>query len=641
MISEHLNISEAERTLHKFWGYPAFRPGQKEIIEAVFQGSDVLALLPTGGGKSLCYQIPALMMDGLTVVISPLKALMSDQVSNLKQRGIAAELINSNLSEAEINTIIDRVAMNKIDLLYVAPERLLSEKFTALLEHIKIALIAVDEAHCISEWGHDFRPAYAKIADIRKLTSAPMLALTATATPKVQDQISSALKLYQPKRIIGSYVRPNLSYRKKCSNSKHKDLLELLSAKSQSAIVYVTTRRSCNELAKFLRDNGLPADAYHAGLTTLEREAVQEKWTQSATHIMVATNAFGMGVDKANVRLVVHWNTPMSPEALFQEAGRAGRDGEPAENILLWNEEDILSLKKHPQLLSPAEDLYQCYLKLCNYYSISKGELRSSSTPFRMAEFCTRYKLPQLLVFNTLESLQKNGVFSISNLEYLQSRAQLRISYKELREMEGSNDEMHSVLETLVRSYNALNEGLVIIDEPLIAMRSNLTVARCVELLKLADHNAWIKYLPAAKYQWLSQLMPRQDNFVRSLIIKNHKRQLLIRKEKSQAMINYLQQTERCNALWMLDFFGESGTQNCGKCEICERMQHDPERSPKSIKKDLLAHLKKEGPCSLDELERELGMDRLSLAGVVRKMISSGQVKINQQQKLEYTDEIQ
>ncbi len=437
--------------LKQYWGYGKFRPLQADIIANVIAGKDVLALLPTGGGKSLCYQVPGMCMDGLTIVVSPLIALMKDQVEQLLQRGISAVSVHSGLSYREIDIILNDAMAGKLKFLYLAPERLQTDIFQARFPQMPVNLVAIDEAHCISQWGYDFRPSYMEIAKIRELKpDVPFIALTASATLKVREDILQNLALKSPTVFVKSFARDNLTFAVRKVENKHSKLLEIISKLQGTGLVYCRSRKTTQEVAKLLQSQGMSADYYHAGLVSAMRSQKQEDWIGDKIRIMACTNAFGMGIDKAEVRFVVHWDIPDSPEAYYQEAGRAGRDGKPAFAVLLYQEKDLLELKEWKEKAWPDEKtIRQVYQSIANYYKIAVGSHQMAALDFDLEQFSRKANISAVKVFHSVKKLEDESYILLTDGFYQPSRFMFAVTNKELYELQVANGHIDSIVKIL------------------------------------------------------------------------------------------------------------------------------------------------------------------------------------------------
>ena len=487
-------------TLKKYWGYDSFRPMQKEIITSALEGKDTLAILPTGGGKSICFQVPAMMRDGICIVVSPLISLMKDQVENLCSHGIRAMAVYSGMSFRDIDIALDNAIYGSYKFLYVSPERLHTEIFRVRVAKMKVNYLVVDEAHCISQWGYDFRPDYLKIKDLRSiLPDVPVIALTATATRFVAEDIMKQLGFAQSNMLVSGFERPNLKYVIRESENKLGQLLKLCHGVEGSGIVYVAKRKSAEDVAQFLVSQGIDAAAYHAGMNGKVRADIQQEWKSGAKRIIVATNAFGMGIDKGDVRFVAHYEMPASPEAYFQEAGRAGRDGKQAYALLLWNESDLARLKKTGQAAFPPLDyIKDVYQKVFAYLGIPYEEGAMSSRKFDLEKFCREYKLFPASAYYAIKYIEMSGYWSLTEEIDIASRINMLVEREALYSQQLSRD-LDTLLNVLMRMYPGLFGGYITIDEEKIAATGHYSVLSVEAKLKMLDARRVLKYIPKVK----------------------------------------------------------------------------------------------------------------------------------------------
>ena len=560
--------------LHTYFGYDAFRPMQAEIIDSVLAGNDTLALLPTGGGKSLCFHVPTLVMaagdseqEGLCLVITPLIALMKDQVSNLRQRGILAAAIYTGMSREEQRTAFDNCLYGPYRFLYVSPERLESEEFLRRVIQLPICLIAVDEAHCISQWGYDFRPSYLRIAEIRNVLDVPVLALTATATPEVVEDIQQQLGFKQPNVFRTSFARENLHYVVRRTDDKQQQLLHILQRVQGSAIVYVRNRIRTRELSEWLMANGQSADHYHAGLPASERHAKQQAWKNGQTRIIVCTNAFGMGIDKPDVRLVIHYDLPDSIEAYFQEAGRAGRDGEQAWCVLLYSPRDkAVVLQRIPNNYPPVEDVERVYQLLCDYLTIGLGSGRDATFALDVEQFCTDMHLPFLTTYSALQLLTNAGYITYSDEQDLQPRVRIMLDKEDLYHLDESPFQ-ERLLGALMRRYSGIFTDTQFIHLPRLAEDLGSTEFAVNSSLVAIAKQHIIRYIPAQRVSMVHFPVPRQAEVRLSARVYADRRQVFA--DKLRAMIEYADNDHYCRSQLLLGYFGEPDAPLCGTCDIC------------------------------------------------------------------------
>ncbi len=556
--------------LQEYWGYGSFRPKQQEIVDAALDGRDVLAILPTGGGKSVCFQVPAMMREGLALVVTPLIALMKDQVQNLNDRGIKALCVNAGMSHREVELALNNAAYGDFKFLYVSPERLGTRLFRNYLQAMDISFIVVDEAHCISQWGYDFRPDYLEIGKLRELVDAPVIALTATATPQVADDIMERLRFEDKCLIKSGFERPNLSYLIRKCEDKPGQLLSICANVPGTGIVYVRSRRKTEELAAFLNSNGISASFYHAGLGQDARNDRQEQWKSGRIRVMVCTNAFGMGIDKPDVRFVVHFDVPDSPEAYFQEAGRGGRDGKRSYAVLLWNGTDVKRLHQIETLSFPSlEFIEDIYHKVHIFYEIPYDTGAGRQLKFELDEFCRHFKLQRQSVYYAMVYIERTGHWTLSEDVDISTKVQIMTDRNDLYDMEFADPKMSQLLETLMRKYTGLFSYPVPVDEDFVAGRIGVTVSRFRQLLYLLSVEHVIKYIPddhaTVLYLQHERLRPKNLNLdpARYEFLKNSSH------DRMQKMIGYISEEDTCRSSYLLEYFGQSESEACGTCDIC------------------------------------------------------------------------
>lgn len=559
------------QVLLHYWGYSSFRPVQEDIIRSVLEGRDTLALLPTGGGKSLCFQVPGLMIDGVTLVITPLIALMKDQVENLRKRKISAEAIYSGMTPRETDLAMNHVLHGQIKFLYISPERLLTSRFQTALDHIKVGLIAVDEAHCISQWGYDFRPPYLRIAEIRqRLPGVPVIALTATATKQVVSDIQDKLAFQSSNVFERSFERKNLAYVVFREENKLQRLLKICSNVPGTGIVYVRNRKKTREIAEFLIQNRIRADYYHAGLTPAERERKQDAWKNGTLRIMVSTNAFGMGIDKPDVRFVVHLDLPESPEAYFQEAGRAGRDEKKAYAVLLYEEADILDARHNIELSFPAVEIIRnVYRALGNYYSLIPGTGRDLVAEFDLADFCNNYHFKPVVVFNALHFLEREGYIALNAAFETNSKLLFNIQKDKLYQFQVENAFWDPLIKTVLRSYGGVFTEPVAINEQELAQRLSVSREVVVSWLHQLHKLEVLTYIPQTdkpRLTFSSELVKASDLTISPQIYDERLKEALRRLE---AVISYAGSSSHCRSQLLIKYFGQTDTRRCGICDVC------------------------------------------------------------------------
>ncbi len=605
--------------LHRYWKYDSFRPLQAEIVDSVVQGHDTLALLPTGGGKSLCYQLPALLREGVCLVVSPLVALMKDQVQHLCDRGLKAACIVSGMGGNESRAVLYNAIAGELKFLYVSPERLQQRMFIEHLRQMKVGLIAVDEAHCISQWGYDFRPSYLHIAEIRTHhPTAPLIALTATATREVEEDIRQRLLMHDCHSFRGSFLRPNLVYKVWHGGDKNNYLIDLLSGIEGGGIVYVRNRRMTQALADMLSSKGIPAISYHAGLETAERDNRQRMWMQGRCRVMVATNAFGMGIDKADVRFVVHYDLPDSVEAYFQEAGRAGRDGEAAEAVLLCETSDVSKLEHNLDVDFPSvKYIRNSYRALCNYYKLPMGSGADTQYDFDLAEICGMYNFEVRRFYSACRFLEREGLIAIPEREETSSTLYIPIKRDELYRFQLNHMAMGNLLQTLIRLYPGLSSVATPIDERKVASRCFMEVNEVSSLLMKLHEMHVVEYRPCPTKPQILFLSPRINENDLYLSDENYSLLYQHAHRRMEAMIRYATNDKVCRNRQLLAYFDEQAPDDCGRCDVClsKREEQLPslEETVKSLLsrgamtvKELLLQLEKAGYADAVEEVRQL-----------------------------------
>ena len=557
--------------LKQHWGYDSFRSLQEEIIISISEGKDTLGLMPTGGGKSITFQVPALAMEGICLVVTPLIALMKDQVENLKQKGIKALAIHSGLTYNEILTALENCIYGGFKFLYLSPERLATELFLKKLPFLNVNILAVDEAHCISQWGYDFRPSYLKIAEIREhIPDVPVLALTATATPIVVEDIQEKL-LFKEKNVFRkSFERPNLAYVVRHAENKQEQLLKILESVKGTSIVYTRNRKKTREYAQYLMQKGITADYFHAGLTQKTKDQKQEKWKNNQTRVIVSTNAFGMGIDKADVRTVIHTEAPDSLEAYFQEAGRAGRDGLKSYAVLLWSAIDKAQLNRNIATSFPElEIVKKVYDSLGNFFTIAVGAGFDKTFDFNMGQFCHNYGFNIGNVLNSLKILQGAGYISFSEDVDIPSKVKMLTDNLELYKFQVANSQYDLYIKTLLRTYTGLFTEYACIDEEVLAKRMELTRNDVYNAFKELSRYGIMHYIPQRQTPLITYLERREETRFLSFPPEIYKERKEIHKKRVNAVIDYATKKHICRSRFLLDYFGQKESENCGKCDVC------------------------------------------------------------------------
>ena len=565
-----VNGNTPVEVLQEYWGYESFRPMQEEIVRTALEGRDVLAILPTGGGKSVCFQVPAMMREGIAIVVTPLIALMKDQVQNLTDRGIKALCVNAGMSRREVELTLNNAAYGDFKFLYVSPERLGTQLFRNYLSEMNVSYIVVDEAHCISQWGYDFRPDYLQIGDIRKLVDAPVIALTATATPQVAEDVMERLGFEDKCLIKSGFERPNLSYIVRQTEDKLGQLLNICNSVAGTGIVYVRNRKKTEELAAFLASNGISSSFYHAGLGSDSRSDRQARWKDGNIRVMVCTNAFGMGIDKPDVRFVVHFDVPDSPEAYFQEAGRGGRDGKRSFAVLLWNSSDVKRMRQIATVSFPSlEYIEDIYHKVHIFYDIPYDSGVGRQLKFDLDEFCRKFKLQRASAYYAIVYIERTGHWTLSEDVDISTKVQVRVDRNELYDLSLPDPKMAILLETLMRRYTGLFSYPVPIDEDFIASRIGVQVPELRQLLYKLSLEHIIRYVPCdhatVLYLHHDRLRPKNVDLDPARYDQLKSSSM----ERMQKMIDYVSEDDVCRSAYLLEYFGQTETADCGTCDIC------------------------------------------------------------------------
>ncbi|MBQ9138070.1 MAG: RecQ family ATP-dependent DNA helicase [Alistipes sp.] len=614
--------------LGQYWGYDSFREGQYEIISSVLSGYDTLALMPTGGGKSITYQLPTLASDGLCIVITPLIALMKDQVDRLRQRGISAVAIHSGLSKRKIDIALDNCVYGDVKFLYVAPERLNSDIFRLRARRMNISLIAVDEAHCISQWGYDFRPAYLHIKSLRELhPDVPVLALTASATDEVARDIMENLDFDEHRTIRTSFTRPNLSYVVRHVEDKDEQLMRIVGSVQGAGIVYVRKRETAERLCEFLKQQGVSASFYHGGLPNEERSIRQEEWVSGKVRVMVATNAFGMGIDKSNVRFVVHYTMCDSMESYYQEAGRAGRDGERSYAVLMVSPDDrqILS-RRLDSTFPPIEQVKALYEKICSYLMIALGDGAGHSYAFNIQEFCRHERLFPTTVLGAIDLLERNEYLSYLDVADNPARLIFKVGRDDLYKYKMS-ELVDGVVRTLLRMYNGLFTEFRAIDEEYIAAAGGYTREQVHLALKDLWRSQIIRYVPANSLPMIymnEERLPLSSLYI-SPRSYGHRREQMQRRFDS--MVAYAEDSKQCRSVTLARYFGDTSATECGICDVCLARKREPKNE--EALHSLILEVLQSGGVSLREIARRVPAQTKTITDMIYRMLESGEVTID------------
>lgn len=642
--------------LKEYWGYDGFRPMQEEIITAALEGKDVLAIMPTGGGKSVCFQVPGLMREGITLVVTPLIALMKDQVQNLNDRGVRALAIHAGMSRHEVDLALNNAAYGDYKFLYLSPERLGTQLFRSYIDVLDVSFIVVDEAHCISQWGYDFRPDYLRIGELRERIDAPVIAVTATATPSVAQDIMERLGFKEKLLLKSGFERPNLSYIVRQVEDKYSQILNVCNGVPGTGIVYARNRRKCEELSEFLRAQGVSASFYHAGLGGQARAERQAAWKSGAVRVMVCTNAFGMGIDKPDVRFVVHYDLPESPEAYFQEAGRAGRDGKRSFAVQLWNSVDVRRAKQIEDVSFPSleyiEDVYQ---KLHAFFEIPYDTGMGRQLKFKIEDFCKRFGLQRAPAFYALKYLERTEHLTYSEEVDIPTKVRINVDRKSLYDVELADQGQANVLEALMRSYTGIFSFLQQIDEEYVARRAGQTVPQLRQSLYGLSLAHVISYVPTDHSDVVvlhhDRLRPGNVNLMPS-------RYAMLRESfhaRAEAMLEYVSETSECRSRYLLRYFGQTETADCGTCDVCRARRaaapvHEPvegtdkpeEKFPPNppartlqqmTRRKLIEYIdRKDGKYSIEDIVAEFGNPSKNYSpdflDILRQLIDDGDVPV-------------
>ena len=618
--------------LKQYWGYDSFRGIQEEIIKSIGEGRDTLGLMPTGGGKSITFQVPALAKDGLCIVITPLIALMKDQVQNLRQRGIKAVAIYSGMTRQEILIALENCIFGNYKFLYISPERLDTDIFKQKLRAMKVNMITVDESHCISQWGYDFRPAYLKIADIRELLpGVPLLALTATATPDVVQDIQSRLKFREKNVFRMSFERKNLAYIVRKTDNKTAELLHILRRMPGSAIIYVRSRRRTKETTELLTHEGITADFYHAGLDNAVKDIRQKRWQDGECRVMVATNAFGMGIDKPDVRLVIHLDLPDSPEAYFQEAGRAGRDGEKAYAVILYSKSDRVTLHKRiPDTFPDKDYIKKVYEHLQYYYQMAMGDGLGCTKEFNLEEFCRKFKHFPVPADSALKILTQAGYIEYTDEQDNASRIIFTIRRDELYKLREMGNETEALVQTILRSYTGLFTDYAYISETALSLRTGLTRQQIYNVLMSLSKRRIIDYIPRKKTPYIIYTRERVELnhlHISPAVYEERKERY---EARIRAMVDYVTSETACRSRMLLRYLGEKNENNCGQYDVClsGHPAHElPTDTFEKLKKELLTILQ-EQVLTPAEVAEKTEADRDLLSHAIQYLLEEGEIKI-------------
>ena len=621
-------MPEAQEILLKYWKHDSFRPLQKEIIDSVLGGQDTFALLPTGGGKSICFQVPSMMQEGICLVISPLIALMKDQVANLQKRGIKAIALTGGIHTEEIIDLLDNCQYGNYKFLYLSPERLQSEWILERIKNLPINLIAIDEAHCVSQWGHDFRPAYLKISELKKhFPKIPFLALTATATPRVIEDIKTELGLKDPKLFQQSFERKNIAYMVFEVEDKLYRVEQILRKNPQPSIIYVRNRKSCLNISTQLESLGFKATYYHGGLSTKEKDKNMQLWMSQQAQVIVATNAFGMGIDKDNVKTVIHTQLPENLENYYQESGRAGRNGEKAFSVLLFNNSDANQTEQ--QFLSILPDkkfLKTMYVKLCNYFQIAYGEGLDESFSFKMNHFCHKYDFPTLKTYNALQFLNQQGIITMSQEFSEKITLQFLIESKEVIRYMSLNPNEEEIILAILRTYPGVYEMKTPFNLSLIAKKSHHTEEQITAVLEKLKEKEIIEYKSKNNDATILFNEVREDDLTINRVSKYLEKQNKLKEEQLLSVLHYIKENKTCKNRLILAYFGEETNSNCGVCSYCIT-QKGKITETDSIA-DKILHLLKTAALTSREIQTEIKLDANDIILVLQELLENNHIII-------------
>ena len=625
-------MNKYQEILKQYWGYDSFRDLQEEIITSIGEGKDTLGLMPTGGGKSITFQVPALAQEGICIVITPLIALMKDQVQNLRKREIKALAIYSGMTRQEILTALENCIFGNYKFLYISPERLDTEIFRTKLRSMKVSMITVDESHCISQWGYDFRPAYLKIAEIRELLpEVPVLALTATATLEVVTDIQARLKFREGNVFRMSFERKNLAYIVRKTDNKTKEILYILQRISGSAIIYVRNRRRTKEITELLMNEGITTDFYHAGLDNAVKDLRQKRWQSGEVRVMVATNAFGMGIDKPDVRIVLHLDLPDSPEAYFQEAGRAGRDGEKAYAVILYSKSDKTTLHKRVVDTFPDKEyILNVYEHLQYYYQMAMGDGFQCIREFNLEEFCRKFKYFPVPVDSALKILTQAGYLEYTDEQDNSSRILFTIRRDELYKLREMGKEAEALIQSILRSYTGVFTDYAYISEESLAVRTGLTRQQIYNILVTLTKRRIVDYIPRKKTPYIIYTRERLELRFLHIPASVYEERKARYEARIKAMEEYVTTENICRSRMLLRYFGEKNEHNCGQCDVClsKRATNDlSEESYEEVKRqilDLLSH----SPLTPAETADQIKAEKEDIGQVIRYLLDEGELKM-------------
>ncbi len=623
--------------LERYWNFTSFRPLQEDIINSVLNGEDTFALLPTGGGKSMCFQIPAIVKEGICIVVSPLVALMKNQVSVLQNKGIKAMALTSGISYNELDTLLDNCIYGNYKFLYLSPERLQQDIVQQRIKQMNVNLIAVDEAHCISQWGNDFRPAYKNIVILRQLhPQTNIIALTASATPNVIEDIITELDCIKPTIFKQSFARKNLAYMTFHEEDKRYKLEAILKKNKASSIIYVRSRKATVDISNFLINNGFQSTFYHGGLSNTEKETRLEAWLKNDFKIMVATNAFGMGIDKPDVKTVIHLNLPDSIESYFQEAGRAGRDGNKAFAVILKNKNDEVLVKNQFLNVLPTVDyIKKIYKRLNNYFQISYGEGEYQTFSFNFNTFCKTYKFNSVLTYNTLQILERTGVIILNKQFNNKTKIQFIISNNALFKYLENNSNLSTIVKTILRTYGGIFEQSIKINTVLIAEKASVTEAHLITMLDKLYHEKIIDFSHSKTDAEITFIVPREDDKTINRVAHIIKQQIQLRHRQVASVLSYINNDKVCKSKQLLSYFGDQETENCGICSVCINL-NPVAIDDLTVKKEIIACLER-GAQSSRGIINQLSRSEKSILNALQELLECNVISITKKNTYKLT----
>jgi ATP-dependent DNA helicase RecQ len=627
-------MTQPKEILKRYWGYDSFRDPQEDIIASVLSQKDTIALLPTGGGKSLCYQVPGILLKGICLVISPLISLMRDQVESLNKRGVNAIALQSKLSTDEIVSLFDNLKFGNTQFLYLSPERLQSSLIIQKIQELQLNCIAVDEAHCISEWGHDFRPSYRQIKNIRQyFPKTPVIALTATATQKVIDDIRINLEMEDVQVFKKSFFRDNLAYQIFSLENKTDRLLKILNKNPHPTIIYTSSRRKTEELANYIDSKGFRTVSYHGGMSSDDKQNSFDLWMREERPIVVATNAFGMGIDKPNVRVVVHVDLPYSMENYIQEAGRGGRDGNKAFSVVLQNENDIAIFKRNTiENIPSLEEIKTVHSKLYQYFQIANGEKPETSFDFNLQEFCNRYSFNSKKVTGILHILKNHGIIDINHKFDTKSTVQFKVSSQQLINFQSKNQLTLQLIELLLRSYGTIFHQKAKISEFILAKKLKTTSTRIKKILKKLDEKEILEYKEVNANHDLFFLLPREDNHTIHRFSKSMKQYVHQQQKKAQQFIQFIRNDQVCRSQQILEYFGESFDKECGMCDVCIASKQKKQKM--DVSKQLISLFSPKKELSKDEIVDQMELSEETIFIHLRNLLRRDILGLTEDNKL-------